>query len=246
MKSRFKRAILKFSGEVLKDRTQGEAISPSIVSNLANEIKNLHKKNYEIGIVLGGGNIFRGATANKALGYDRVTGDYMGMLATVINSMALSDQLRAMGVPVVVFSSMPMLPVCETYYPRHAEKALQDGKIVILAGGTGSAFFSTDSAAALRANELHADVVIKATKVDGVYDKDPKIYPDAHKFNKISFRDVLQKHLRVMDATAFSLCAEGNIPIIVVDAENDLRNIERALKGDNVGTLVSDNFDDAL
>jgi uridylate kinase len=235
----YKRVILKFSGEVLKDKTNESAISFGTIHALCKELKILQEIGLEIGVVIGGGNIFRGMSENEKWGYDRITGDYMGMLATVINSMAIADFLRKLEVAVEVFSAFPLLNVCETYYPRYAQKAMDDGKVVLLAGGTGSAFFSTDSAAALRANELHADVIIKATKVDGVYDKDPKHHRDAVKFDKISFQEVLLRHLRVMDSTAFSLCMDNNIPIIIVDAQKDLKNIGRAIRGEMVGTTIS-------
>jgi uridylate kinase len=235
----YKRIILKFSGEVLKDKTDGSAISSSTVHALCKELKILQEIGLEIGVVIGGGNIFRGVSENRKWGYDRLMGDYMGMLATIINSMAIADFLKKLEVAVEVFSALPMLNVCETYYPRYAQKAMDDGKIVLLAGGTGSAFFSTDSAAALRASELHADVIIKATKVDGVFDKDPKHHRDAVKFDKISFQEVLLRHLRVMDSTAFSLCMDNNIPILIVNAQKDLKNIERAIRGEMVGTTVS-------
>jgi uridylate kinase len=235
----YKRVILKFSGEILKDKTNDSVINSDTIRALCEELKILQEMGLEIGVVMGGGNIFRGMFENEKWGYNRLTGDYMGMLATIINSMAIADFLRKLEVAVEVFSALPMLNVCETYYPRYAQKAMGDGKIVLLAGGTGSAFFSTDSAAALRANELYADVIIKATKVDGVYDKDPKHHRDAVKFDKISFQEVLLRHLRVMDSTAFSLCMDNNIPILIVDAQNDLKNIGRAVRGEMVGTTIS-------
>ena len=237
---KYKRVILKFSGEVLKGDGADGVFSNIMMSKLCDEIAYLHDNGIELGVVLGGGNIFRGASANTNVGYDRVRGDYIGMLATVINSMAIADILIRRGVPVEVFSSLMMPDICATYYPRSAQKSMGDGNVLLLAGGTGSAFFSTDSAAALRANELHADVVIKATKVGGVYNKDPQKFPDAIKFDLISFDEALSRHLNVMDSTAFSLCMENNIPIIVVDAENDMKNIWRALCGEMVGTIVCD------
>jgi uridylate kinase len=235
----YKRVIIKFSGEVLKDKANESVINFNTVYALCEELKILHGMGLEIGVVMGGGNIFRGMSENEKWGYDRLGGDYMGMLATIINSMAIADFLRKLEVAVEVFSALPMLNVCETYCPRYAQKAIGDGKIVLLAGGTGSAFFSTDSAAALRASELHADVIIKATKVDGVYDKDPKHHRDAVKFNEISFQEVLLQHLQVMDSTAFSLCMDNDIPILIVNAQKDLKNIGRAIRGEVVGTTIS-------
>jgi uridylate kinase len=223
----------------LKDKTNESVINFSTVYALCKELKILHETGLKIGVVMGGGNIFRGTSENEKWGYDRLTGDYMGMLATIINSMAIADFLGKLEVAVEVFSALPMLNICATYYPRCAQKAMDDGKIVLLAGGTGSAFFSTDSAAALRASELHADVIIKATKVDGVYDKDPKHHRDAVKFNEISFQEVLLRHLQVMDSTAFSLCMDNNIPILIVNAQKDLKNIGRAVQGETVGTTIS-------
>jgi uridylate kinase len=239
LNNKYKRVILKFSGEVLKDKTNESVIDSNIVRSLCEELKVLHEMELEIGVVIGGGNIFRGTFGNKKLGCDRITGDYMGMLATIINSMAIADFLKRLEVATEIFSALPMLNICETYYPRHAQKAMDDGKIVLLAGGTGSVFFSTDSAAALRASELHADVIVKATKVDGVYDKDPNVHRDAVKFDKISFQEVLLRHLQVMDSTAFSLCMDNNIPILIVNAQKDLKNIARALLEEIVGTTIS-------
>jgi uridylate kinase len=201
-------------------------------------VKTLHESDFELGIVLGGGNIFRGIAANEKFGYDRITGDYMGMLATVINSLAIADCLRGIGVATEVLSALHVPSICEQYNVRMARRALMDGNVLLLAGGTGNAFFSTDSGAALRANELCADVVIKGTKVDGVYDSDPKICKSAKRFDRISFRDVLQRRLNVMDSTAFSLCMDNNIPIIVVNVEADLKNVGRALHGEIVGTTI--------
>jgi uridylate kinase len=239
LSAKYGRAILKFSGEMLREKSGGDAISHGVVSALGDEIKLLGEAGFELGIVLGGGNIFRGIGANEKFGCDRITGDYMGMLATVINSLAIADYLGKIGVGVEVLSSLPVPTVCERYSIRHAQRSIGDGKVLLLGGGTGNAFFSTDSGAALRANELSADVVVKVTKVDGVYDKDPRKYADAKKFDKISFRDVLLRRLNVMDSTAFSLCMDNNIPIIVIDGENDLKNVGRALNGEPVGTTIS-------
>jgi uridylate kinase len=234
-----KRCILKFSGEILRDREEGETISFGIVRALGEEIKTLHNAGFELGIVIGGGNIFRGAAAHQSFGCDRIASDSMGMLATVINSMAIGDCLEKLGVEAMVLSALPMPDFCEPYYPRRAQRAIGKGKVLLLAGGTGRAFFSTDSAAALRASELGADVVLKATKVDGVYDRDPKKHADAKKFGKISFQEVLTQRLHIMDSTAFSLCMDNDIPIIIVDAEHNLGNISRVLGGENIGTTIT-------
>ncbi|MDR1433101.1 MAG: UMP kinase [Puniceicoccales bacterium] len=239
MSVKYKRCILKFSGEILKDGDVGDAISFRVIGALCEEIKSLNDAGFELGIVIGGGNIFRGAAAHRSLGCDRVAGDYIGMLATTINSMAIGDCLEKLGVGAVVLSSLPMPDFCEPYYPRRAQKAIGEGTVLLLAGGTGRAFFSTDSAAALRASELCADVVVKATKVDGVYDKDPKKYGDAKKFDRISFQEILARRLSVMDSTAFSLCMDNDIPVIIVDAERDLKNIGRVLRGESLGTTIA-------
>jgi uridylate kinase len=171
--------------------------------------------------------------------YDHISVDYMGMLATVINAIAIADCLRTLSVAAEVFSALPMVSVCETYHVRHAKKSMDDGNVLLLAGGTGNAFFSTDTAAAMRANELRADVIVKGTKVDGVYDKDPKVHGDAKKFSKISFQDVLLRRLNVMDSTAFSLCMDNDMPIVIVDAERNLKSIGRALLGEEIGTTIA-------
>jgi uridylate kinase len=241
LNTRYKRAILKFSGEMLINKSDGETVSMDMVRMLCQAIKNLHEQGFELGIVMGGGNIFRGAVGNEKFKCDRILGDYVGMLATAINSMLVADDLRKLGVETTIFSSMPMLDICETYYPRHAQRDIAAGKVLLLAGGTGRAFFSTDSAAALRANELAANVVIKITKVDGVYDRDPKKHSDAKKFDRISFREALIQRLNIMDSTAFSLCMDNGIPIVIVSGEQNLANIGRALNGESVGTTISNN-----
>ncbi len=236
---RYKRVILKFSGEVLKSSEQGGPIDYQVVKQLSSVLFNLHQNGLEIGVVLGGGNIFRGLKASKYEKYDRVYGDHMGMLATVINCLALKNCLDSLNIQSRLYSSLMMPDVCEHYTVRSALHDISDKKIVLLAGGTGKAFFSTDSAAALHANELRADIVLKATKVDGVYNKDPEKYDDAKKFDKISFADVLTNQLNVMDSTAFALCMDNNIPILVVKASGDnMLNIELALQGQPIGTLV--------
>ncbi|MDR3274290.1 MAG: UMP kinase [Puniceicoccales bacterium] len=234
-----RRVILKFSGEILRSGDGSDAIDHSTVERLCNTLKELHGSGLEIGLVLGGGNIFRGLPASVASKCDRTRGDYMGMLATVINCLAVQDGLERLSVPTRVYSALPMPSVCDTFFVRDALRDIGEGKVLLLAGGTGSAFFSTDSAAALRANELKADIVVKATKVNGVYDKDPKKFADAKKFDTISFADVLKNRLNVMDSTAFSLCMDNNIPVLILDVVGDINNVKRALLGEKIGTLVS-------
>ncbi|MDR0679477.1 MAG: UMP kinase [Puniceicoccales bacterium] len=235
----YKRVILKFSGEILRSNGGQDVIDHSTVERLCGTIKGLHGEGFELGVVLGGGNIFRGLPASVAAECDRTRGDYMGMLATVINCLAIQDGLESLNVSTQVYSALPMANVCNTFFIRDALRDINEGKVLLLAGGTGSAFFSTDSAAALRANELKADIVVKGTKVDGVYDRDPKKFSNARKFDKISFSDVLKNRLNVMDSTAFSLCMDNNIPILIVDAASNMGNVKRALLGETLGTLVS-------
>lgn len=236
---RYRRVILKFSGEILKASAQHGSIDPETVRQLCILLKNLRGKGYELGVVLGGGNIFRGLRASTNEGYNRVYGDYMGMLATTINCLAVKNCLDQMNVASQIYSALMMPDVCDFYTARMALNDLQAGKILLFSGGTGNPFFSTDSAAALRANELQADVIVKATRVDGVYNKDPEKYPEATKFDKISFDDVLSGHLNVMDSTAFALCMDNDIPILVVKAsKDDMSNIEFALDGKAIGTYV--------
>jgi uridylate kinase len=210
----------------------------SVVKKLCDVLKDLHDTGIEIGVVLGGGNIFRGLPASVASGYDRVRGDHMGMLATLINCLAVQDGLEKLGLEVKIYSAFAAPSICNTFFVGEALRDIGNGNILLLAGGTGNAFFSTDSAAALRAGELKADIIIKATKVDGVYDRDPKRFKDAKKFEKISFSDALERRLDVMDPTAFTLCMDNNIPVLVLDALSDVENIKRALLGNKLGTLV--------
>lgn len=239
MKASYKRIILKFSGEMLKSPHSSDTFSTDIILSLCQTLKQLHASGYEIGIVLGGGNIFRGLSGNQRFGIDRVSGDYMGMLATIINVLAVQSGLESLGVPSKILTSFAIPPVTEAFEPLKAKHYFQQGHILLLGGGTGSPFFSTDSAAALRANELHADVVVKCTKVNGVFDKDPEKYKDAQRYEHISFEDVLIKRLKVMDSTAFSLCMDNNIPIIVIDAKSDLNNIKSVLEEEPLGTVIS-------
>ncbi len=210
----YKRVLLKLSGETLKDGDN--PISPDIVHEMALSIKEIVDLGVEVALVIGGGNIFRGLAASRK-GMDRATADYMGMLATCINALALQDGLESLGVPTRVQSAIAMQSICEPYIRRKAVRHFEKGRVVIFAAGTGSPFFSTDTTAALRAVEAECEVVLKATKVDGIYDKDPKKHADAVKFSHISYGECLQRRLQVMDSTAFALCMENKLPIIVFD-----------------------------
>lgn len=233
--SSFKRVMLKISGEALAgDGKTG--IDPAIVAELSREIHAAHGMGLQVAMVVGGGNIFRGATG-EALGMERVTGDYMGMLATVINALALQDALEKAGVPTRVMTAIDMKSVAEPYIRRRAIRHLEKGRVVILSAGTGNPFFTTDTAASLRAIEIGADVIMKATKVNGVYDSDPVKNPAAQRFPRISYLEVIQKQLRVMDLTAISLCMDNSLPILVFDLfEKD--SIVRILKGEDLGTII--------
>ena len=236
MNPKYKRIVLKLSGEALKDVTNGEPLDPAILKNLALSLKEIHSLGVQICLVVGGGNIFRGLSGSQS-GVDRTTADYMGMLATVINGLALMNALEKEGVPVRVQTAIPMEKIAEPFILRRAVRHLEKGRIVILVAGTGNPYFSTDTTAALRASELGADAILKATKVDGIYDKDPAKFPDAVKFDKISYLDALEKRLAVMDSTAFSLCMDNRIPIIVFNM-NKPGNIERVIEGQKIGTIV--------
>ena len=232
-----KRAILKLSGEALREPGSKDNISPEIVTRIAEEIATVMGHGIELGIVVGGGNFWRGASAS-ARGMDRATADYVGMLATVMNALALQAALGAEGVASVVQSAIEMNNVAEPFIRRKADRLLGEGQVVIFAAGTGNPFFSTDTTAALRANEMGADTIFKATMVDGVYDADPKKNPEAKRFETVSFDECIRRRLNVMDVTAFSLCMENNIPIIVFELAPH-GNIERALRGESIGTVVS-------
>jgi len=236
MQTKFKRILLKLSGEVFGG-VQKYGIDPQVLDVIAEEIKALKKYKIDIAIVAGGGNIFRGI-AGSARGMDRATGDYMGMLATVINALALQDALEKKGVDSRVQTAIEMKSIAEPFIRRRAMRHMQKGRVVILAAGTGNPYFTTDTTAALRAAELDAEVILKATKVDGVYDKDPVQYPSAKKFKQLSYMDVLNKGLKVMDSTAASLCMDNNIPIIVFDVTKR-GNIEKVVTGKAVGTIIS-------
>jgi uridylate kinase len=231
----YKRIMLKLSGEMLVgEQTMG--IQPAVIGRFADEIKEVHQMGFEVALVIGGGNIFRGL-AGASRGMDRAHADYMGMLATVINGLALQDALEARDVYTRVMSAISVDEICEPYIRRRAVRHLEKGRVVIFAGGTGNPYFTTDTAAALRAAEIHADVILKATKVDGVYDRDPMKHPDAVRFESVSYMEVLQRGLRVMDSTAVSLCMDNDIPIVVFDLQVD-GNIRRVLSGEKIGTRV--------
>ncbi len=234
--AQYKRILLKLSGESLRgDSSNG--IDPRILDNFAGEILPLFKKGLQIAIVIGGGNIFRGLEG-KSKGFDRVQGDYMGMLATVINGMAMQSTFEQLNMPTHILSGIEINPLCDKMNRRHAIEMLEQGKIVIITGGTGNPFFTTDTAAALRAVEIKADVILKGTRVDGVYSDDPEKNPEAVKFDKISFDDVYKKKLKVMDMTAFTICYENNMPIIVFNMNKEKNLSKIILEGKNTGTLV--------
>jgi uridylate kinase len=233
----FKRVILKLSGEALREPGSKDNISPEIVERIADEISSVKKETgVELGIVVGGGNFWRGASAS-ARGMDRATADYVGMMATVMNALALQAALEADGIRCVVQSAIEMKNVAEPFIRRKASRQLEEGAVVIFAAGTGNPFFSTDTTSALRASEMNADVIFKATMVDGVYDSDPKKNPDAVRYDSLPFSECLSKQLAVMDSTAFSLCMDNDIPIIVFDIGKN-GNIHTALTGGDIGTIV--------
>ncbi len=232
---KYKRILLKLSGEALYG-AQGYGIEPATVNYIAEEVKDSYLLGVQIGVVTGGGNIFRGLTA-AAEGMDRVSADYMGMLATVINSLALQDALEKIGVPTRVQTAIDMQAVAEPFIRRRAIRHLEKGRVVIFAAGTGNPYFTTDTAASLRAIEIEADIILKGTRVDGVYSADPLKQPDAELFDSLSYLEVLQRGIKVMDATAVSLCMDNNLPILVYNLLNPgaLRSI---VQGEKVGTLV--------
>jgi uridylate kinase len=234
-KVRYKRVLLKLSGEALAgDKAFG--ISPEVIERIANEIKVVHQLGVEIAVVLGGGNIFRGI-AGTAQGMDRSTSDYMGMLATVLNSLALQDCLEKLGVFTRVMSAIEMHELCESYIRRRAERHLEKSRVVIFAAGTGNPYFTTDTAASLRAMEIGAEVIMKATKVDGVFDSDPMKNPQAKMYKSLDYIDVLKDNLKVMDSTAISLCMDNSLPILVFNL-NTAGNFKRAIMGEEIGTFV--------
>ncbi len=233
---KFDRVLLKLSGEALAG-DQGFGISPPVVDEITDEVVAVHRMGVSLGLVIGGGNIVRGSRASEE-GMDRVSADYMGMLATIINALALQDLLERKGVETRVMTAIRMDELAEPYIRRRALRHLEKGRVVIFAGGTGNPYFSTDTAAVLRAIEMNSDVVIKATKVRGVYTADPALDPEAEFIPRISFQEVVQRELAVMDAPAVSLCKENGLPIIVLDLD-DPGSVSRAVRGQQVGTLVS-------
>ncbi len=234
-KPKYKRILLKLSGEALSSKS--EVLEPSILEQYALEIKKIHDLGIEVAVVIGGGNIFRGATAAKA-GIERVQGDYMGMLATVINGMAIQASLEKHGMITRLMTAIKIEAVCEPMIRRRAIRHLEKGRIIILSAGTGNPYFTTDSAAALRAIEIEADVVLKGTRVDGVYTADPEKDPTATRYSSLAFDEALGKGLKIMDATAFTLCQENKLPIIVFDM-NKPGNLSKIVAGEDVGTLIS-------
>jgi len=230
------RILLKLSGEALGGKGP-VSICPEAVQNMAEQIREVRDLDVQVVVVVGGGNIFRGLSGSEH-GIERATGDYMGMLATVINALALQDALEKICVPTRVQSAIAMSQVAEPFIRRRAVRHLEKGRVVIFGGGTGNPYFSTDTAAALRANEIGAEVILKATKVDGIYDCDPKKNPRARRFAQISYLEALQKQLRVMDSTAFSLCMDNQMPIVVFDLFKP-HNLRRVVLGEKVGTLVT-------
>ena len=233
----FRRILLKLSGEALQG-DRGYGISPPVIEGLAEEIAEVHGLGVQVAVVIGGGNIFRGVAAS-AQGMDRAAADYMGMLATVINALALQDAIEAKGVPTRVQTAIDMSQLAEPYIRRRAIRHLEKGRAVMLAAGTGNPYFTTDTAAALRAMELHADILLKATKVDGIYDSDPMVHKDAKRFERLTYNEALTRELKVMDGTAFTLCRDNNLPILVFKLA-EKGNIRRAVLGEAVGTLVGE------
>jgi len=233
----YQRLVLKLSGEVLAG-DKGFGIDPNKANNLAQEIKSIHDMGVSIGLIIGAGNIFRGIQA-ASKGMQRVTGDYLGMLATIMNAVCVQDALENLGSVTRTLSAITVAQIAEPYIRRRALRHLEKGRIVIVAGGTGNPYFTTDTAAALRATELGAEVLIKGTKVDGVYDKDPFLHSDAKLYEKVSFKEAIQKELRVMDMTAISLCKENSLPIRVFNI-NKSGELKKLVLGERIGTLVGD------
>src|SRR3954453_6982444 len=235
MTARYGRVLLKLSGEALMGEQQF-GIDPAVTTQIAKEIAEVQSFGVQVAVVIGGGNLFRGLAAS-AKGMDRATGDYMGMLATVINGLALQDSLEKVGLNTRVLSAIEMRAVAEPFIRRRAVRHLEKGRVVVFAAGTGNPYFTTDTAAALRAMEMKADVILKGTKVDGIYTADPMIHPDATKFDSISYLKVLEQGLKVMDATAISLCMDNRLPIVVFNLRT-AGNLRRVVMGEAVGTLV--------
>jgi len=234
--AKYKRVVLKLSGEALMG-SKGFGIDPKVNESIAKEIKEARKTGTQIAVVIGGGNIFRGLQA-AAGGMDRSTADYMGMLATMLNGLAMQDALERIGVDTRVLTAIQVRQLAELYIRRRAMRHLEKGRVVIFVCGTGNPFFTTDTAAALRASEIGADIILKATKVDGVYSKDPVKYKNAKKFDELKYMTALEKRLKVMDSTAISMCMDNEIPIIVFNLKKT-GNIKRAVEGKKIGTLIS-------
>ena len=233
---KYGRILLKLSGEVLAGK-QEFGIDPLVASRLASEIKTIHELNVTIGLIIGAGNIFRGMEA-ATKGMDRVTGDYLGMLATIMNAISLQDALEKEGIETRTLSAIPVSQISEPFIRRRALRHLDKNRVVIVAGGTGNPYFTTDTAAALRAKELKANVLLKGTKVDGVYDKDPFLHSDAVKYDEISYSDVLNKNIRIMDLTAITLCKENMLPIHVFNI-NKNGDLKKAILGESIGTIIN-------
>jgi len=234
---RFQRIVLKISGEALRSTASGETIDSKLLVKICEQIRSVYDLGVEIGVVVGGGNIFRGLSGAESRGVARTTGDYMGMLATVVNGLAVMDCLEKMDVPVRVLSAIEMNKVAEPYILRRATRHLEKKRVVIFVGGTGNPYFSTDTTAALRASEIGADIIFKATKVDGIYDKDPMAHEDAVKYDELSFMDALKLRLKVMDATAFALCQDNSLPVLVFNM-NEPDSVRQAVTGGKIGTTV--------
>ncbi len=232
----YRRVLLKLSGEVLANRTRGHCIDAEIIATMARRVKAIHEMGVQVGIVLGGGNIFRGISG-EANGIDRTSGDYMGMLSTIINGIALQNALEHEGLQTRLQTAISMQKIAEPFILRRALRHLEKGRVVIFAGGTGNPYFTTDTAAALRASEIGADLLMKATKVDGIYSEDPEINPDAERLTELSYSDALRRSIKVMDSAAFALCMENNIPIVVFNFfdEEGMRDV---ILGKKIGTLV--------
>jgi uridylate kinase len=235
---KYRRILLKLSGESLMG-DQDYGISPDMLAQYASEIKQAKKEGAEIGVVIGGGNIFRGLQG-AAKGMDRVQGDYMGMLATVINSMALQAELEKQGVKTELLGGLAIEPICKESSRARIKQALEEGKVVLIGGGTGNPYFTTDTASSLRAIEMQADAILKGTRVDGIYTADPEKDPNATKYSSLTYEEALNKQLKIMDLTAFALCRENNMPIYVFDM-NKKGNLIKVIKGEHIGTIVADN-----
>lgn len=235
---KYKRLILKISGEALRNEQTGDPIDGSILNAICKDLKDIHKLGVQIGLVVGGGNIFRGQVGAEIKGVDRTTGDYMGMLSTVINGLAFMDCLEKMGVDVRVQTAIPMDQVAEPFILRKATRHMDKGRLVIFVAGTGNPYFSTDTTAALRASEIGAEIVLKATNVDGIFTQCPRKNPKATQYTSISFLDALKNRISVMDSTAFSLCLDNKIPILVFNLKHP-GNIKKAIMGESIGTFVS-------